>query len=128
MIGVSDFSEVLEKAVVCYYDLMTDNDNLMKELANCKDESEIDDILFEWRVSDSGCELLDNAADNTMMYYSSMWSVIMTYITDPSDIIQNAVDGLDIYSQFEDDVFDETRKRIHESIDKIRRQVQENED
>lgn len=128
MIGVSDFDEVLDNAIGRYFDMMTDDINLMKELANCKDESEIDDVLSEWRVSDLGYESLDNAADDAMMYYSRMWAVIMTYIIDPSDIFQNAVDGLDVYNQFEDDIFDGAKKRAHENIDKIRRQVQENED
>lgn len=120
-----NFDDILHNAAETFYTHITEDRELMKQLAKCEGNSAINECLSEYSLSDRGFEMLDDAADSVMLDYSSVWSILMVYVSDPSDILQNKIDGLDIYSQFEDDIVKETKKLVHKNIDKLKEEMKE---
>lgn len=61
------------------------------------------------------------------MYYSNLWAVIIEY-ANPTDIINNGFDGLDVYDEFKYDVFKEVKQMVADNFDELKQLALENKE
>lgn len=125
---MTDFDGILSNAAEQFYDSAIEpNTGCLEEFLDCEDEDDVEDILSDYRYSDNGEESLNYAIDDALMYTNDAWAVIMNY-SDPSDIFGGKADGLAIYDEFADDVFDKTKEMIKNDLEELKQKAQENED
>lgn len=123
-----DFYDVLKDAADKFYDSVFDDEiGCMNELLDCEDEDDVEEVLNNYRYKDSGMENLNDALDYAMTYTDGAWAVIMNY-SSPSDIFNGKADGLEIYDEFSNDVFEKTKEMISDGLEELKQNAQENED
>lgn len=128
MAVVSDFREVFNSAVKRFYDSATEpNNEWLKDLLECENEDDAEEVFDNVYYSDELQERLDNALDDVLMYYSNLWAVIIEY-TNPTDIINNGFDGLDVYDEFKYDVFKEVKQMVTDNFDELKQLALENKE
>lgn len=125
---MADFYEVLKDAADRFYDSVVDDEiGCMNELLECEDEDDVEEVLENYRYEDDGMENLNDALDCAMTYNVDAWAVIMKY-TSPSDIFNGKADGLEIYDEFSNDVFDKTKEMINDDLEELKQKAQENQE
>ena len=122
-----DFYDVLKDAADRFYDSATSEYGCIDRLVDCEDEDDIEEVLNEYRYEDDGMESLNEAIDCAMTYTDDAWAVIINYTT-PSDIFSGEVEGLTIYDEFANEVFDKTKEMINDDLEELKQKAQENED
>ena len=128
MAVVSDFREVFNSAVKRFYDFATEpNNEWLKDLLECENEDDAEEAFDNACYSDELQECLDNALDDVSMYYSNLWAVIIEY-ANPTDIINNGFDGLDVYDEFKYDVFKEVKQMVADNFDELKQLALENKE
>lgn len=122
---MSNFEDVLIDAAERFYNSATDpNTGCLDALLDCEDEDDVESILGNYHNSLDGKENFDNAIDEALTYNDDMWAVIMVYTT-PSDILNERVNGLDIYDEFTRDVFDKVVNMFTDNFDKLQQTARE---
>lgn len=125
---MADFYEVLKDAADRFYDSVVDDEiGCIDNLLECEDEDDVEEVLDNYRYEDDGMENLNDALDCAMTYNVDAWAVIMNY-TDPSDIFNGKADGLEIYDEFSNDVFDKTKEMINDDLEELKQKAQENQE
>lgn len=119
-----DFYDVLKDAADRFYDSATSEYGCIDRLVDCEDEGDVEEVLDSYRYEDGGLENLDCAIDCAMTYTVDAWAVIMNY-TNPSDIFNGKADGLEIYDEFSNDVFEETKEMINDDLEELKQKAQE---
>lgn len=123
-----DFDGILSNAAEQFYDSAIEpNTGCLEEFLDCEDEDDVEDILSDYRYSDNGEESLNYAIDDALMYTDDMWTVIMNY-SSPSDVFNGKLEGLKIYDEFANDVFDEAKSMAINNFEEIKQKAQENEE
>lgn len=123
-----DFYDVLKDAADRFYDSVVDDEiGCINELLECEDEDGVEEVLDNYRYEDSGMESLNDSLDCAMTYNVDAWAVIMEY-TSPSDIFNGKVDGLEIYDEFSNDVFNKTKEMINDDLEELKQKAQENQE
>ena len=116
---MSNFENVLIDAAERFYNSATDRKyGCLDAFLDCEDSNDVENILNEYRNSPNGEENFNNAIDEALTYNDDMWAVIMVYTT-PSDILNERVNGLDIYDEFTRDVFDKVVNMFTDNFDKL---------
>lgn len=72
-------------------------------------------------------ENLNDALDCAMIYTVDAWAVIMEY-TSPTDIFNGKADGLEIYDEFSNDVFEKVKEMINDDLEELKQKAQENQE
>ena len=125
---MADFYEVLKDAADRFYDSVVDDEiGCMNELLECEDEDDVEEVLENYRYEDDGMENLNDALDCAMTYTVDAWAVIMEY-TSPTDIFNGKADGLEIYDEFSNDVFEKTKEMINDDLEELKQKAQENQE
>ena len=125
---MADFYEVLKDAADRFYDSVVDDEiGCMNELLECEDEDDVEEVLENYRYEDDGMENLNDALDCAMTYNVDAWAVIMKY-TSPTDIFNGKADGLEIYDEFSNDVFEKTKEMINDDLEELKQKAQENQE
>ena len=125
---MADFYEVLKDAADRFYDSVVDDEiGCIDNLLECEDEDDVEEVLDNYRYEDDGMENLNDALDRAMTYTVDAWAVIMEY-TSPTDIFNGKADGLEIYDEFSNDVFDKTKEMINDDLEELKQKAQENQE
>lgn len=126
---MADFYDVLQDAADRFYDNATTDSEYgcIDRLVDCEDKDDVEDVLNDYRYEDNRSESLNEAIDDALTYTVDAWAVIMNY-SDPSDIFNGKIDGLKIYDEFADDVFNKTKEMINDDLEELKQKAQENED
>lgn len=124
---MADFDGILSNAAERFYDSAIEpNTGCLEEFLDCEDEDDVEDILSDYRYSDNGEESLNYAIDDALMYTDDAWAVIMNY-SSPSDVFSGKLEGLEIYDEFANDVFDEAKSMAINNFEELKQKAQENE-
>lgn len=125
---MADFYEVLKDAADRFYDSVVDDETgCMNEFLECEDADDVEEVLDNYCYEDDGMENLNDALDCAMTYTVDAWAVIMKY-TSPTDIFNGKADGLEIYDEFSNDVFDKTKEMINDDLEELKQKAQENQE
>ena len=125
---MADFYKVLKDAADRFYDSVVDDEiGCMDKLLECEDEGDVEEVLENYRYEDDGMENLNDALGCAMTYNIDAWAVIMEY-TSPTDIFNGKADGLEIYDEFSNDVFDKTKEMINDDLEELKQKAQENQE
>lgn len=116
----ADFESVFQKASDGFYDRAINdyNTGCKRKILMCRDRSDVINALDNYRYTNNCIDNLDDAIDGALSHDNDGWAVLAHY-ANPIDILSGYVDGIKVWGEFKNDIFDEAKHKIVNNLEDI---------